>query len=314
MTGSIDPVVLFFLLGLLAGLVKADLRLPPAIYEFVSTLLLLSIGMKGGVELANQPLSALIPRIGLALLMGVLLTFLAYAVLKYLGRLDRVNAAAIAAHYGSVSVATFAVAVAFLANASIPYEAEMPLILVVLEVPAIIVGILIAKGLSRSTPWGDVAQEVVFGRSVMLLLGGLLIGWVAGADGLKPMAPLFFDLFKGVLAIFLLEMGLIASDHFGGFRRHGAFLVAFGLAIPVLFSVIGVAFGALMGLSPGGTILLATLAASASYIAAPAAMRSAVPEANPALSLTASLAVTFPFNILFGIPLYQRFVDALLKG
>jgi uncharacterized protein len=313
MIGSLDPVVLFFLLGMLAGIVKADLRLPPAIYEFVSTLLLLSIGMKGGVELARQPLLGLVPRVALALAMGVLLTLIAFAILRLVGRLDRVNAASVAAHYGSVSVGTFAVAVAFLANAGIPYEAEMPLLLVVLEVPAIVVGILIAKGVSGSTPWGDVAQEVVFGRSVMLLLGGLLIGWVAGADGLEPLAPLFFDLFKGVLAIFLLEMGLIASDHLGGFRRHGLFLASFALLTPLLFAVIGVGFAALMGLSAGGAILLATLAASASYIAAPAAMRSAVPEANPALSLTAALAITFPFNIVFGIPIYQRLVT-LLQG
>jgi hypothetical protein len=140
----------------------------------------------------------------------------------------------------------------------------------------------------------------------MLLLGGLVIGWIAGADGLAPIAPLFFDLFKGVLAVFLLEMGLIASDHLGGFRRHGLFLVAFAVLVPLGFAAIGVAFGGLMGLSVGGTALLATLAGSASYIAAPAALRSAVPEANPALSLTAALAVTFPFNILVGIPLYLQ--------
>ncbi len=313
MAGSLDPIVLFFLLGLFAGVVKADLRLPPAIYEFVSTLLLLSIGMKGGVELARQPLLGLIPRVGLALLMGILLTFVAFALLRLVGRLDRINSAAIAAHYGSVSVGTFAVAVAFLTNAAIPYEAEMPLVLVILEVPAIVIGIVLAKGISAATPWGDVAQEVVFGRSVMLLIGGLVIGWIAGPEGLKPLAPLFVDLFKGVLAVFLLEMGLIASDHLSGFRRHGFFLVAFALLVPLAFAMIGIGFATLMGLSAGGSILLATLAASASYIAAPAAMRSAVPEANPALSLTAALAVTFPFNILFGIPLYQRLVE-LLRG
>jgi hypothetical protein len=306
MTGSIDPIVLFFLLGLLAGLLKADLRLPPAIYEFVSTLLLLSIGMKGGVELARQPLLGVAPRIGLALAMGVVLTLLAFAILRWAGRIDRTNAAAIAAHYGSVSIGTFAVAVAFLAGSAVPYEPEMPLLLVVLEIPAIFIGILLAKGLHAATPWAEVVREVLLGRSVMLLLGGLVIGGVAGADGLAPVAPLFFDLFKGVLAVFLLEMGLIASDHLGGFRRHGLFLVSFAILAPLGFAAIGVGFGGLMGLSAGGTALLATLAASASYIAAPAALRSAVPEANPALSLTAALAVTFPFNILVGIPLYLQ--------
>ncbi len=315
MPGGLDPIVMFFGLGLLAGALKADLRLPPAIYEFVSTLLLLSIGMKGGIELAAGGGGGGLPlQIALTLVLGILLTFLAFFILRGVGRLDRVNAAAVAAHYGSVSVATFAVGVAFLTRAAIPYEPTMPLLLVLLEIPAIVIGILLAKGLRSDTPWGEIAHEVLLGRSVLLLLGGLLIGTVAGAEGLEPVKPLFFDLFKGILAIFLLEMGLIAADHFGGFRRHGLFMVAFALLIPPLFAVIGIGFAALMGLSPGGAILLATLAASASYIAAPAAMRQAVPEANPALSLTASLAVTFPFNILVGLPLYQRLVDWLLPA
>lgn len=309
MPGKIDPIVLFFVLGLAAGVLKADLRLPQPIYEFVSTVLLLSIGMKGGIELAKQPLGDVVGDMALVVIMGCLLTFIAYGILRGVGRIGRVDAAAVAAHYGSVSVGTFAVGVAFLGLAAIPYEPQMPLFLVLLEVPAIIIGIVLARGLSASTPWGEVMREVLLGRSVMLLLGGLLIGALAGSEGLDPVKPLFFDLFKGVLAVFLLEMGLIASDHLGGFRRHGAFLAAFALLVPPLFAAIGIGFARLMGLSPGGAILLATLAASASYIAAPAAIRSAVPEANPALSLTAALAVTFPFNILVGIPLYQRAVE-----
>lgn len=313
MLTGLDPVVLFFALGLLAGVLRADLRLPPAIYEFVSTLLLLAIGMKGGIELARQPTPGLAGDLLLTLLLGVLLTFLAFFALRLLGRLDRANAAAIAAHYGSVSIGTFAVAVAFLATAAIPYEATLPLQLVLLEIPAIIIGILLARGARAGTPWSEIAREVLLGRSVLLLLGGLLIGWAAGPAGLAPLAPLFFDLFKGILAFFLLEMGLIAADHFGGLRRHGPFIVAFALIIPPVFALIGIGFAALMGLSQGGATLLATLAASASYIAAPAAMRSAVPEANPALSLTAALAITFPFNILLGIPLYHWAVIRLLE-
>ena len=189
----------------------------------------------------------------------------------------------------------------------------LPLLLVLLEIPAIILGILLARGVQAGTPWGEIAREVLLGKSVLLLLGGLLIGWAAGPVGLEPLAPLFFDLFKGILAIFLLEMGLIAADHLGGFRRHGLFMGTFALLIPPCFAMIGIGFAQLMDLSLGGTILLATLAASASYIAAPAAMRSAVPEANPALSLTAALAITFPFNILIGIPLYQRIATWLME-
>jgi hypothetical protein len=312
MLGSIDPIVLFFLLGLGAGVLKADLRLPPAIYEFVSTLLLLSIGMKGGVELSRQPVTGLAVDIGLTLLLGVALTLVAFAVLRGAGRLSRVDSAAVAAHYGSVSVGTFAVGVAYLAREGIPAEPVMPLLLVLLEVPAIVLGILLARGVSASTQWGEVLREVLLGRSVLLLLGGLLIGWLAGPAGLEPVAPLFFDLFKGMLAIFLLEMGLIAAEHLGGFRRHGVFMVLFAILTPPAFALVGIGFAALMGLSLGGAILLATLAGSASYIAAPAAMRTAVPEANPALSLTAALAVTFPFNILVGIPLYRQAAQILL--
>lgn len=312
MSLGIDPIVWFFVLGLTAGALRADLRLPPAIYEFVSTLLLLSIGMKGGQELARQAVNGIATQVLLTLTMGALLTFLAFGILRGLGRLSRVDAAAVAAHYGSVSIGTFAVAVAYLARAGIPSEASMPLLLVVLEVPAILIGIVLARGLSAGTPWSSVLHEVLLGRSVMLLLGGLAIGTLAGPTGLAPVAPLFFDLFKGILAVFLLEMGLIAADHFGGFRRHGLFMVGFAVLVPPVFSLVGIGFAAAMGLSQGGAILLATLAASASYIAAPAALRTAVPEANPALSLTAALALTFPFNILFGIPLYQRAVESLL--
>jgi len=309
---ALDPVVLFFALGLTAGVLKADLRLPPAIYELVSTLLLLSIGMKGGIELARQPAEGLAGDLLLTLLLGILLTFLAFFILRGIGRLDRSNAAAVAAHYGSVSIGTFAVGVAFLGSAGISYEPTMPLLLVLLEIPAIVLGILLARGLQAGSPWGEIAREVLLGRSVLLLLGGLFIGWAAGPDGLNPMAPLFFDLFEGILAIFLLEMGLIAADHLGGFRRYGLFMGAFALLIPPLFAMIGLGFAVLMGLSLGGAILFATLAASASYIAAPATMRSAVPEANPALSLTAALAITFPFNILVGIPLYREAAEWLL--
>lgn len=310
---SLDPVVFFFLLGVTAGVAKSDLRLPPAIYDFVSTILLLSIGMKGGVELAKQPVSGLLPEIATVLAMGVALTFLAFAILRFAGRVPRVDAAAISAHYGSVSVATFAVGIAYLGHRAVSYEAELPLLLVLLEIPAIIVGILIAKGFSASVPWSHVLREVLLGKSIVLLVGGLLIGWAAGTEALQPIAPLFFDLFKGLLAIFLLEMGLIAAGQLGGFGNRGVFLIVFALIIPVLFGGIGAWVGTLLGLSVGGATLLATLAASASYIAAPASMRTAVPEANPALSLTMSLALTFPFNILIGIPLYQSMVEWLAR-
>lgn len=308
---SFDPIVLFFLLGLAAGLARSDLRLPGAIYEFLSVVLLLAIGMKGGVELAQQSLGALLPQMIAVVVMGSLLPLAAYPLLRLLGRLGRVDAAAIAAHYGSVSVGTYAVAVAWLASREIAFEEHLPLLLVMLEMPAIVVGIVLARGVSSNTNWKLLAHEVFLGKSIVLLVGGLLIGWAAGPEALEPVSGLFFDLFHGVLALFLLEMGLVAASQVGTLRRHGLFLVSFGILFPLFGALVGGALGQQLGLSVGGTMLLATLGASASYIAVPAAMRLALPEANPTLSLTASLGVTFPFNILVGIPLYQRLAEFL---
>lgn len=303
---NIDPIIWFFLFGMLAGAMKSELRLPSQIYDFVSMLLLLTIGLKGGIELAKQPFLTLLPQISLVALSGFMLPFLAYPVLRSVGKMKRADAASIAAHYGSVSVGTFAVVIAYLASREVYYEEHMALFVVILEVPAIIIGILLAKGLSRQMQWGKVAHEVLAGKGIMFLMGGLAIGWLSGPEGVSSISPLFFDLFKGVLALFLLEMGLITASQLGSLRRYGLFLIFFGLITPLVFSLIGVGVGAYLGLSVGGTAVLATLFASASYIAVPAAMRISVPEANPTLSLTASLGITFPFNILIGIPLYHR--------
>lgn len=311
---AIDPVILFFLLGLLAGLLKSELRLPPAIYEFLSVILLIAIGLKGGVELSKQSFGALSGQIALVLLMGFALPLLAFPVLRWVGKLPRADAASIAAHYGSVSVGTYAAAAAWMTARGIPFEEYMPLFVVLLEVPAIIVGIMLARGVSRETRWGKLAHEIFLGKGIVLLAGGLIIGWMVGPAGVAPIGELFFGLFKGVLALFLLEMGLIAAAQAGNLRRHGLFLGVFALGMPLVSALIGGALGAFMGLSTGGTAVLATLAASASYIAVPAAMRLAVPEANPALSLAAALGITFPFNVLVGIPLYHRAASALFGG
>ncbi len=303
---SVDPVILFFLLGVVAGLARSDLRLPPALYDFLSIYLLLAIGLKGGVELAEQPFAPLIPQIGAVLLLGIFLPALAYPLLRYLGGLRRVDAASVAAHYGSVSVGTFAVAVAYLGSRQIPYESYVALFLVILEMPAIVVGVVLARGIPNVERWGHLAHEVLAGKAIALLAGGLLIGWVSGPDALHSLEGFFFDLFRGFLALFLLEMGLICSGQISSLRRHGLFLAAFGVLMPLVSGVIGCLTGLLLGLSVGGTALVGVLAASASYIAVPAAMRISVPEANPTLSLGASLGVTFPFNVTLGIPLYLK--------
>ena len=309
-----DPVILFFLLGFIAGLARSDLRLPPAIYELLSILLLLAIGLKGGIELSRQPLASVLPQSLGVLLMGCLLPLPLFAALRWLGRVDRPNSASIAAHYGSVSVGTYAVGVAYLTGLGIAFEAHLALFLVILEVPAIIVGILLARGLNRGTQFGRLAHEIFFGKSIVLLLGGLMIGWIAGPEGIAPLEPLFIDSFKGVLALFLLEMGLIAANQARALRERGILIASFGVLAPMPLAFCGAVLGWSFGLSIGGTTLLAVLAGSASYIAAPAAMRIAVPEANPALSLTASLGVTFPFNIFIGIPIYLAFATWLHGG
>jgi hypothetical protein len=310
----IDPVILFFLFGLAAGLLRSELKLPSAMYESLSVFLLLAIGLKGGQGLATQPLLPLIPQIGAVVVLGVLQTLVGFVVLRGLGRFGRADAAATAAHYGSVSVATFAVAVAWLGARNVEFEPQMSILLAIMEIPAILVGIALARGVSRDTDWRSLGHEAFLGKGVTLLLGGMAIGWAAGPEGLAPIKGLFFDLFKGVLALFLLEMGLIVSRQVGELRRRGVFLVVFGLGMPLLSAMLGLGTGLLLGLSVGGLTLLATLAASASYIAVPAAMRIAVPEANPAISLAGALGVTFPFNILAGIPFYHALAMQLSRA
>lgn len=307
-----DPVVLFFVLGLVAKLARSDLRLPEALYEALSLYLLLAIGLKGGVELARHPLGPLAPQIAAVIALGVAVTFAAFAVLRFVGRLRRVDAASIAGHYGSVSVVTFAVVVSWLAARGIEHETYLALFVAVLEVPGIVIGIALARlGGGCRVAWGALAHEVLLGRGIVLLVGGLAIGWAIGPAGMAPLEPVFVTPFKGVLAFFLLEMGLVVGAQAGDLRRAGWFLPAFAIAAPIAFGFGGAWAGLAMGLTAGGATVLATLAASASYIAAPTAMRIAIPEASPALSLSAVLGVTFPFNITLGVPLYHRFAAAL---
>ncbi len=300
-----DPVVLFFLLGIIAGLARSDLRIPAAIYELLSIVLLLAIGLKGGIELSQQPISGLWIQIVAVLVMGFTLPLLLFPIARFFGRMDRANAASLAAHYGSVSVATFAVGIAWLGSRNIDFDPQLSLLLVLLEIPAIMVGIVLARGIRGGTRWGPLLHEIFLGKSIVLLLGGLVIGWVAGAEGIVGLQPLFLDLFKGFLALFLLEMGLLAASQSRSLHKNGLFLVAFGILMPLPLGTIGIVVGHLIDLNVGGAMLLGVLAGSASYIAAPAAMRVAVPSANPALSLTASLGITFPFNIFIGIPVYH---------
>jgi len=298
----LSPMVLAFVLGALATLLRSDLKVPDALYDTLALYLLLAIGLKGGVALSEARLAEVVLPALVTLALGTATPFWCVAILRRLGRLDRVNAAAIAAHYGSVSAVTFIACLAFLQEIGEPFEGFVPALVALLEVPGIVVALLLARR-GRDAHWGETVRELLTGKSVVLLAGGLAIGWVTGRPGFSHVAPLFEGLFKGALVLFLLEMGLVAARRFRDLRRVGPFLIGFGVVMPVLHAALGVGLGTLAGLSVGGSTVLGILAGSASYIAAPAAVRIALPEANPSLYLTASLAVTFPFNLAVGIPL-----------
>jgi uncharacterized protein len=324
----LDVVVLFFVLGLFARLVKSDLALPGALYETLSIYLLLAIGLKGGVELSKQSVESVLPQVLWCLGMGLAIPCLLYPVLRKLVGLGGFDAASVAAHYGSVSVVTFAVASAYLLQQQVAFEAHAALWVALLEAPGIVAGIALARWSAGRTGaagtnavqssvapmqsgWSALVHDVFLGKSVLLLVGGLLIGTTMGEAGIAPIAPLFSILFKGVLALFLLELGLVAGARLGELKRYGFGLIAFALVAPMLLAVLGALGGKLLDLSTGGVAIMAALAASASYIAAPTAMRIAVPQANAALSITAALGITFPFNVIVGIPLYLKLAQAL---
>lgn len=311
---SFEPVVLFFVLGVAAGLLRSDLKIPSSIYEALSIFILLAIGLKGGVEMAKHPIVDLLGAGLVIVLVGAIIPLVSFPVLRYLGRLSRADSASIAAHYGSVSVVTFSVGITLLGQEKLDFEGYLIVFLVLLEMPALVLGVILARYGQGTVRWGKLLHEVFFGKSIYLLAGGLVIGFVAGAEGIKPLDKLFFDLFKGVLALFLLEMGLVASVRIAALREYGAFLAGFAVLMPIFSATLGTVTGWMLGFSVGGTFLLATLFASASYIAAPAAMRIAVPEANPALSIGASLGMTFPFNIFLGIPLYLWMARFIHQG
>ncbi|MCR9206165.1 MAG: sodium-dependent bicarbonate transport family permease, partial [Halobacteriovoraceae bacterium] len=276
-----DPIILFYLFGLLAGVLKSPIKLPESIYKFLSAYLLIAIGLKGGVELHENSSMDMIPKVVLISLLGLVLPLIAYPILKKLGRFKKEDAASIAAHYGSVSVGTFAVGITFLQTHTISFESYVPLFVVILEIPAIIVGIILARGISKDSNWKEMLQEIFLGKSIVLMVIGLMVGWISGPENMAPLKPLFFDLFKGMLGLFLLEMGHVTSQEIKSLKKYGAFLLGFGVAMPVASGCIGALVGLSLGLSVGGITILAILAGSASYIAVPAAMRISVPEANP---------------------------------
>jgi len=305
-----DPVILFFLLGFIACLVKSDLRIPQSFYNVLSIYLLLSIGIKGGIELYKTDFDKVILPILGTLLLGTVITLVAFLILKKILKFNLDDAAAIAMHYGSVSAVTFAVVTSYMNSKQIPYEEFMTVLLVMLEVPAIAVALIIFNysRKSKETKFADIFHEIIFGKSMMLLLGGLIIGAFISYSGNKQLNFFFLDLFKGFLAIFMLEMGVVTAERFSDLKKIGIKLIAFGLIMPLISFSIGMFMAKFLHLSMGGAIVLGTMAASASYIAAPTAARISIPNANPTYYLSAALGVTFPFNIILGIPIYTQIV------
>ncbi len=309
-----SPVILFFVLGFVAASLKSDLNIPEAFAKAMSIYLMAAIGLKGGVEVSSSGITGdLVAAAAAGLMLSFLLPVIAFALLRQFGRLSQTDAGAVAAHYGSVSVVTFVTAKEILTGQGLGPAGYMVAVLALMETPAIISGLMLARrGATNArgnvqTPW----HEVLTNASVVLLVGSFLIGAVAGADGFASVKPLFDTGFKGVLCLFLLDMGLIAARRLVQSRKITWRLVMLAIALPLLNGTIGTAVGTLIGLDVASAAALGILAASASYIAVPAAMRLALPEADPGIYLSMSLGITFPFNIIFGISIFAALAKAL---
>ena len=309
-----SPVVLFFVLGFLAALAKSDLAIPEALAKGMSLYLMAAIGLKGGVAVAQSGVDI---TVGLALAAGIAASFvlplLAYALLKGFGKLDQINAGAVAAHYGSVSVVTFVTAVEIYELQGTPPGGYMVAVMAAMETPAILTGLLLARRGTKTQQQssGSLLHEVFFNASVVLLLGAFVIGMIGGEEGFADVSPFFQAGFKGVLCLFLLDMGLIAARRIMDARAVTWRLATIAIVLPLINGVLGVLLGSTIGMDTGSTAAFGVLCASASYIAVPAAMRLALPQADPGIYLTMSLSVTFPFNILVNIALIGAMAGAL---
>jgi len=323
-----DPVVLMFFLGVFAILVKSNLEIPPAISKFLSLYLLMAIGLKGGGALRDGGYSTvIIYTLGIAILMSALVPLYSYFILSRNKKLGSFNAAGIAASYGSVSAVTFIVAGGFLTQQGGVQDGYMTASMVIMESPAIIMAVMFAtmirvrnKRLAGDTSVieeknglgflvGKILKDALTDGTHMVLLGSVFIGFIVGTDALTPMQPFIVDNFKGMLALFMLEMGTTVGKRLPEIRKAGLFLAAFAVTMPMVNAVIGILLAYLIGMPPGNAFIFAVLCASASYIVVPAVCRSLIPEANPSLYFTMSLAMTFPFNLVIGIPLYFEIVS-----
>lgn len=316
-TNLLSPVILSFVLGLAAALGRSDLSVPEAAAKAMSIYLLFAIGFKGGAAVAANGLDAtLVATLVAGFVLSAVFPFIAFAMLRVLTNLSRVDAAAVAGHYGSISIVTFVAATSVLEGRAISSEGYMVAVAAVMEAPAILSALwLVSSGRSGRRMDGELMREIMLNGSIVLLVGAFIIGAITGQDGLDKVANFIVAPFTGVLCLFLLDMGLVAGR---GLRESRGVLntgaVAFGIIMPLVGSLLGLVAALIIGLSPGGVALLMVLSASASYIAVPAAMRVALPEANPSVYLTLSLGVTFPFNLTIGIPLYVAISQAVTGG
>ncbi len=312
----LNPPILFFFLGMLAVFVKSDLEIPQPLPKLFSLFLLISIGLQGGYKLHSGGFNLhILLVLSLAMLMAVLVPIYTFFVLRL--KLDVYNSAAIAATYGSISAVTFVTAGTFLNIIGENYDGFMVAAMALMESPAIIVGLILVSIFAKNNntkdriEWNDLLRESFFNGSVLLLIGAMVIGLLTGEKGWKTMEPLFGNLFKPMLAFFLLDMGLVAARQLGAVKKVGSFLLAFGILVPILNAMLAILLAKLFGFEKGNAFMFSVLCASASYIAVPAAMRLSIPEANPSIYITMSLAITFPFNIVFGIPIYYSVVNLL---
>ena len=302
----VSPMVLFFVLGLVAALARVDLSFPEAVAKGIAIYLIVAIGFKGGASVAAHGLDlGLVLALGAGFLLSALLPLVAFGLLRATTNLPAVEAAAVAAHYGSISIVTFVAGTQAVQALGIPFEGYMVAVAAVMEAPAIVTALILARRGAGAADGAADWREIALNSSIVLLTGAFLIGMVTGDAGLALVAPFMIEPFQGVLCLFLLDMGLVAGRGLVAHARMlGPSVIAFGCYMPLLGAAIATPFAMLVGLGPGGAALLLTLAASASYIAVPAAMRLALPEARPSIYLTLSLGVTFPFNLTVGIPLY----------
>jgi hypothetical protein len=314
LTNLLSPIVLAFALGAVAGFIRSELELPEAVLKLLSIYLLFSIGLTGGRELAKVQLADISGLLAATALITVAIPVVTYVVLRRLGGFDIANAAAVAAHYGSVSTVTFFAAIAFARAMDTPSEGFLTAVVALMEFGVIIALLIARAAMGRKTGTmrlSELLADTLRGRGILLLSGGMVIGALATEPDWQRIAPFYETMFRGFLMLFLLEMGMTAARQIRQFAEVGVFMTSFAIVAPVVFGLAGVWLGWMVGLSLGGAFVLGAICASASYIDAPAACRAALPEASPGIYLTASLGVTFPFNLLVGLPVYYGFATWL---